>query len=153
MGKWGIGVIKITAWGVETEWKDASMYYTCGRSAKNPMEFHSVAKVALASSLAFCFTFSTPITHFLSSHTSRSFIGTKQDTLKSFQKSTQTWDCKARAQELMWPREETVAGTVLRVSGFKLPPGTVIPMNEDAKKEGEEFSLESLVHACHFLNP
>lgn len=118
-GKWGVRVVKITAWGVEGKWKEASGYYPGGRSAKSPMEFHSVAKVVLASSLAFCFTFSTPITHFLSSHTSRSFIGTKQDPLKSFQKSMQTWECRARAQELMWPREEKVAGTVLRVSEFR----------------------------------
>lgn len=64
---------------------------------KESMEIHSFAKVAVASALAFCFTFLTPITHFLSSHTSRSFIGTKQDPLKSFQKAVQTRECKARA--------------------------------------------------------
>lgn len=99
MGGEGEGSVKIMVWGVGREWEEASGYDSGGRSTKNPMEFCSFAKVTVASALASCFTFSTLITHFLSSHTSRSFIGTKQNPLKTFQKSMQTQDCKVRAHQ------------------------------------------------------
>lgn len=71
------GGLKITIWGVDGEREETSRYSAGGKLTRNPVEFHSFAKSTVVSALVFCFTFSTPITHFLSSQTSRSFIGTK----------------------------------------------------------------------------
>lgn len=105
---------------------------------------------------SFCSSFLTPITHFLSSHASRSFLGAKKDPFKSFQKPVQIREwvkpghTDIRANMGQGSRGGKIVG---RVPGFPLTPVTAILVNENTIKGREEFSLESLIHSCSFLSP
>ena len=143
------------AWRVDGEREKAFRYYPGDRSPTNAMEFYWVAKVSVVSALGFCFNLFNSCTHFLSSLTSSSSIGTKQNPLKSCQKSVPTWQWvkpEHRNARAAVCRGRKGGNAMLRVPVFKLTPLTVILLSGDAVKEREEINLKLPTHSCRFLS-